>query len=72
MSLWDGNKLAESQSTIRRHFNPTNKEDLKVFKSFKKTGTWGGPCPFILEYPYLDIPTMLDRKVCEFALSSVK
>jgi hypothetical protein len=46
----------------KRIFNPKNKKDIELFKSFLADSKWGGPCPFILQEPYLTIPEMLKDK----------
>ena len=43
-------------------FDPKNKYHITIFKYFLKEKRWGVPCPFLLEEPYLDIPTMLKDK----------
>lgn len=42
----------------RREFNPANKADVAEFKFFMENNTWKNGCPFFLEKPYLDIPSM--------------
>ena len=60
-----------SQQRPKRNFNPSSTEDLRVYKRFLKEGTWGGPCPFELEHPYLEIPYMLAHKVAERHLEKI-
>ena len=57
-------KLTEYQliSNQKRNFNPKNKDDIALFKRFLRLNSWGKPCPFILEEPYLTIPDMLKDK----------
>ncbi len=43
----------------KRKFDAKNKKDVEAFKFFMAENKWGGPCPFILEEPYLTIPDML-------------
>lgn len=48
----------------KRSFDPKNKKDIEAFRTFMADNKWGGPCPFILEEPYLTIPDMLkDRYI---------
>lgn len=56
-------KLIAAQA--KRPFNPSNRNDLKIYKKFLAEGTWGGPCPFELEQPYLEIPYMIAVKIAE-------
>jgi len=46
----------------KRTFDPKNKKDVELFKSFLANNKWSGPCPFILQEPYLTIPEMLKDK----------
>jgi len=39
-------------------FNPANKKDLLELKFFRANKKWKTTCPFILTYPYLEIPSM--------------
>lgn len=56
----------------RRHFVPSNKSDMKLVKTFLTKSSWGNErCPFILEWPYLDIPTMLKQKITEHTLKGL-
>ena len=49
--------------TNQKHrFNPKNKNDIALLKQFITEYKWGGPCPFLLEEPYLDIPAMMKDK----------
>lgn len=54
---------------VRRKFNPSKKEDLNELTFFVKNKKWKGVCPFYLEYPWEDIPTMCKDKYSEFMLS---
>lgn len=48
----------------KRSFDPKNKKDVEMFRTFMSENKWGIPCPFILEEPYLTIPDMLkDRYI---------
>jgi hypothetical protein len=46
----------------KRIFDPKNKKDVELFKTFLSKNRWGGSCPFVLEEPYLNIPDMLKDK----------
>ena len=51
-------------NNIRRKFNPTSKVDIEVYRKFLKSGKWTGTgCPFVLEYPFVNIPIMIDNKL---------
>jgi hypothetical protein len=48
----------------KRLFNPKSKKDLMAYKQFLATGGWGvGGCPFLLVFPYMTIPDMLQDKI---------
>ena len=52
------------QHNKRNYFDPKFSDDLEVAKQYLKTGSWGeNGCPFYLEWPYLDIPSMVKDKL---------
>jgi hypothetical protein len=63
-------KLTEHQllTNRKRIFNPKNKNDVELLKQFLVKNSWGSPCPFILEEPYLTIPDMIKDKYIKLAL----
>lgn len=49
---------------VQHHFDAGNKDDLKAYKAFLAEGHWNkGICPFILEWPYLTVPDMVNDKI---------
>lgn len=52
----------------RREFDPSNKEDQLELAYFMKNSHWRDTCPFYLEYPYADIPTMCLVKYTKYSL----
>lgn len=46
-------------------FDPNNTEHMVAFANFVKYNNWKSGCPFYLEEPYGDIPTMIYSKVAE-------
>jgi hypothetical protein len=50
-------------------FDPKNKSHITLFKRFLNESRWGGPCPFLLEEPWLSIPDMLKDKYVKSQLS---
>jgi hypothetical protein len=52
----------------RRPFDPSNHEDRLDYASFLKYNGWRSGCPFLLEDPYEDIPTMINAKITENTL----
>jgi hypothetical protein len=55
----------------RREFDPTNSQDLQELKFFKKNGKWKNGCPFYLEDPFIDIPTMCENKFTNYMLENM-
>lgn len=55
----------------RREFDPSNKVDQAELAYFMKHSTWRDTCPFFLEYPYGDIPTMCMVKFTRHSLANV-
>lgn len=52
--------LVQSQ---KRLFNPKNKKDLVAYKNFLKAGWGKNGCPFILVFPYMTVPHMIQDKI---------
>lgn len=55
----------------KRKFNPASKLDRKVAFTFLKKNTWRGLsednlCPFVCEWPYLNVPAMLKDKLLSY------
>lgn len=44
-------------------FDLNNQSHMDAFKKFYVNGTWGTPCPFELEAPYSNIPSMIIDKI---------
>jgi len=59
MSVLNNYQILNNQ---KRKFDARNKKDIEVFRTFMAENKWGGPCPFVLEEPYLTIPDMLKDK----------
>jgi hypothetical protein len=63
---------SQQQAFTKRRFDPTKKSDLAVYKTFITTGSWGDePCPFQLEWPSLNVPNMIERKISEYAVRNI-
>jgi len=62
------NKLEHINPT-KEHFSPVNKIHMKMATDFFRNYKWGKHgCPFILEWPYEDIPYMLKTKITNHVL----
>lgn len=55
----------------KRVFDPKSKVDLQVYRDFLKNNGWGGPCPFVLEQPFLSIPHMIADKIARSQVETV-
>jgi len=55
----------------KRKFNPSDLHDLLEYKYFKNKGTWQSSCPFVLEWPYVNVPMMLDDLIVNHYLASI-
>jgi len=64
------NKL--HQMYPKRQFDAASKEDLKIYKHFLETRSWGTTgCPFECEWPWLTVPDMIAHKVAESVVAKV-
>lgn len=64
-------KLFEWQQAVntKRRFDPTKKQDREEYKYFLQRRTWKSfVCPFVLEWPYLTVPDMIQDKITHYAL----
>jgi len=67
------NRLETWSLNQRRYFEPSSKDDLKIVRKYLHSLSWGdGGCPFYLEWPYLDIPSMVKDKITNYTLKGVK
>jgi hypothetical protein len=63
------NKLEMMLQNKRNNFDPTFHDDMVCAKEYLTHSKWGQQgCPFFLEWPYLDIPSMLKDKIAKHAL----
>jgi hypothetical protein len=66
------NKLQQFNMYQRHQFDPSSKDDLKIVRKFLHHNKWENGCPFFLEWPYLDIPSMLKDKITLYTLKGLK
>ena len=52
-------------------FDPTSSDHLKIYNKFLKTKHWSEGCPFHLEWPYANIPAMVERKIIDHHLDRI-
>jgi hypothetical protein len=56
--------ILELRQSQKRLFNAKNKKDVLAYKKFLLNGGWGnGGCPFILVFPYMTVPHMIQDKI---------
>lgn len=55
----------------RREFNPASAEDLAEYRYFLQKQTWKTGCPFVLEWPFLNVIVMIEHKVTRHYISSL-
>jgi hypothetical protein len=66
------NKIEQFNMYQRHQFDPSSKDDLKIVRKFLHDSKWENNCPFYLEWPYLDIPSMIKDKITEYTLKGLK
>ena len=67
------NRIETWNINQRRLFEPSSKDDMKLVKKYLHSLSWGNQgCPFYLEWPYLDIPSMVKDKITEYTLKGLK
>lgn len=59
------------QNYFKQKFNPYDKEHLKTYRKFLQTRNWSAGCPFQLEWPYENVPVMIEKKLIEAYLDDI-
>ena len=49
-------------------FDPSNDSHMEDYARFLKYSNWTKGCAYLLEDPFLDIPTMIRSKVVEYTM----
>ena len=66
------NKLIKQRNT-KREFDPNSRADMRVFKTWIETRSWGDTgCPFEIEWPWNSVPDMIQYKIAEAAVARIK
>jgi hypothetical protein len=65
------NKIQQMNLYQRHQFDPSSKGDMVVARKFLLNNKWEAGCPFYLEWPYLDIPSMIKDKITAYALKGL-
>jgi hypothetical protein len=55
----------------RREFDPAKVEDMKEYRHFLQKQNWRDGCPFVLEWPFLTITSMVEHKITRYHLSNL-
>lgn len=67
------NRIETWNINQRRLFEPGSKDDMKIVRKYLHSLSWGQDgCPFYLEWPYLDIPSMIKDKITDYTLKGLK
>jgi hypothetical protein len=54
---------------IKRRFDPSKKKDRDEYRHFLQHKSWKSfVCPFVLEWPYLTVPDMIQDKITHHIL----
>jgi len=72
MSTWDSNSKTRSQVKPRIKYDPSNIEHIKEVRYFKTYSKWENGCPFENEWPWNDIPRMIDDRTTRYFLNNFK
>jgi len=54
----------------KREFDPGSKEDLAEYAYFLQKGTWREGCPFIVEWPFLNVISMIEHRFVSHHIGS--
>lgn len=55
----------------KREFNPTDRRDLQAYQYFVINGRWEDGCPFIVEWPFLNVLDMIKNKIINRHLAKI-
>ncbi len=59
-----------SSSTLAFHnkvkFDPTNEDHLREYAIYLEQGRWLETCKFQIEFPYIEIPAMINDKIAKY------
>lgn len=63
MNLDRDNFKLSQHAWHKRIFNPHNGQDLQVFQDFLLNSRWSHGCPFVIEWPFLNVVDMIKHKI---------
>ena len=55
----------------KREFNPASKSDLPEYQYFITNGKWKDGCPFITEWPFLNVLDLIKHKIINRHLAKI-
>lgn len=55
----------------RREFNPADPVDLGEFRYFLQKQNWKNGCPFVVEWPFLNVIDMIESKIVRHHINSL-
>lgn len=55
----------------KREFDPDSAEDLAEYKHFLDNKNWRNGCPFLVEWPYLDVIKCIEDKVVKHYIGNL-
>lgn len=47
----------------KREFDPCSADDLTVYRKFLLDDRWENGCPFVIEWPFLNVLDMIEHKI---------
>lgn len=55
----------------KRLFNAANGQDLQMYQDFLLHNRWLNGCPFVVEWPFLNVIDMIKHKIIEQHISGL-
>ncbi len=55
----------------KRFFDATSATDLKLAKEFLDKGQWPAGCPFVLDWPYTNMPDLIKTEIVKHHINSI-
>ena len=55
----------------RREFDPANSVDLAEYRGFLETSSWKNGCPFVVEWPFLNVIDRIESKIVRQHIGSL-
>lgn len=55
----------------KREFDPASAVDLAEYKHFLDHSSWRDRCPFLVEWPYLDVIKCIEDKMIKYHIGNL-